>query len=147
MTDLTNQKKLASRILGCGVHRVWLDPDAAEAIAGAITRQDIRDLVEEGSIKAIPVKGVSRGRARERDAKRAYGHRKGHGSRKGKKGARNPKKEQWMKKIRAIRRRLKELRADGSLDKTAYCKAYRKAKGGEYRNVAHLESHLDLKKE
>ncbi len=147
MTDLTNQKNLASRILGCGVHRVWLDPDAAEEIAGAITRQDIRDLVEEGSIKAIPVKGVSRGRARVRDTKRAYGHRKGHGSRKGKKGARNPRKELWMKRIRAIRRRLKELRADGSLDKSAYCRAYRKAKGGEYRSVAHLESHLDLKEE
>lgn len=142
MTDLSNQKRIASKVLGCGVHRIWLDPDASEEIAVAITRDDIRGLIANGTVKAIPVKGVSRGRARARDAKRKYGHCKGHGSRKGTKGARNPSKEQWMKKIRALRRRLKELRADGSLDKSTYCKIYRKAKGGEYRSVAHLNAHL-----
>jgi large subunit ribosomal protein L19e len=146
MTDLSNQKRLAAKVLGCGVHRVWMDPEASADIAVAITREDIRGLIASGSIKAEAVKGVSRGRARDRDAKRKYGHRKGHGSRKGRKGARNPRKEQWMKKIRAIRRRLKELRADGTLDKSTYCKVYRKAKGGEYRSLAHMESHLDIKK-
>ncbi|MBP2029235.1 large subunit ribosomal protein L19e [Methanohalophilus levihalophilus] len=147
MSNLANQKKLASKILGCGMNRVWLDPDAAEDIAGAITRADIRDLIEAGQIKAAPVRGVSRGRARVRDAKRKYGHRKGHGSRKGRKGARNPRKEQWMKKIRALRRRLKEMRDEGELDRSTYCLVYRKAKGGEYRSVAHLEAHLAIEKE
>ena len=142
MTDLSNQKRIASKVLGCGVHKVWLDPNASEEIAVAITREDIRGLIETGVVKAEPVKGISRGRARARDEKRKYGHRKGHGSRKGTKGARNPSKEQWMKKIRALRRRLKELRADGSLDKSTYCKIYRKAKGGEYRSIAHLNAHL-----
>ncbi|RNI14481.1 50S ribosomal protein L19e [Methanohalophilus sp. RSK] len=147
MTNLTNQRRIASKVLGCGLNRVWLDPEASEDIAAAITREDIRELVESGNIKSAPVKGVSRGRARARDAKRKYGHRKGHGSRKGKKGARNPRKEQWMKKIRALRRRLKELRDDGTLDRSTYCKVYRKAKGGEYRSVAHLEAHLDIGKD
>ncbi|KXS41090.1 MAG: LSU ribosomal protein L19E [Methanolobus sp. T82-4] len=146
MTDLTNQKRIAAQVLGCGVNRVWLNPEAAADIAVAITRADIREQIELGNIKAVPVKGVSRGRARVRDAKRKYGHRKGYGKRKGKQGARNPSKEQWMKKIRALRRRLKELRADGSLDKSTYCKVYRKAKGGEYRSVAHLEAHLESEK-
>ncbi|APH39244.1 50S ribosomal protein L19e [Methanohalophilus halophilus] len=147
MTNLNNQRRIASKVLGCGLNRVWLDPEASEDIAAAITREDIRELVESGNIKSAPVKGVSRGRARARDAKRKYGHRKGHGSRKGKKGARNPRKEQWMKKIRALRRRLKELRDDGTLDRSTYCKVYRKAKGGEYRSVAHLEAHLDIGKD
>ncbi len=146
MTDLSNQKRIASKVLDCGVHRVWMDPEASEDIAVAITREDIRGLIANGTIKAVRAKGVSRGRARVRDAKRKYGHRKGHGSRKGKKGARNPRKEQWIKKIRALRKRLKELRADGSLDKTVYCKLYRKAKGGEYRSLAHLDSHLESQK-
>lgn len=51
-----------------------------------------------------------------------------------------------MKKIRALRRRLKELRADGALDKSVYCRLYRKAKGGEYRSVSHLNSHLESEK-
>ncbi|MDI9395095.1 MAG: 50S ribosomal protein L19e [Euryarchaeota archaeon] len=146
MSDLSNQRKLASKILECGLDRVWLDPDASEEIASAITREDIRKLIEEGTIKAKPVRGVSRGRARALAAKRKYGHCKGHGSRKGKKGARTPKKEQWVKKIRALRRRLKELRADGTLDKSVYCRLYRKAKGGEYRSVSHLNTHLESEK-
>ena len=146
MSDLANQRRLASKVLECGLDRVWLIPEASEEIASAITREDIRGLIEKGVIKAKPVKGVSRGRARALAAKRKYGYCKGHGSRKGKKGARTPKKEQWMKKIRALRRRLKELRADGALDKSVYCRLYRKAKGGEYRSVSHLNSHLESEK-
>lgn len=146
MADLANQKRLASKVLKCGLERVWLNPEASEEITSAITREDIRGLIEKGTIKAKPVKGVSRGRARALAAKRKYGHCKGHGSRKGKKGARTPKKEQWMKKIRALRRRLKELRTEGQLDKAVYCRMYRKAKGGEYRSVAHLNSHLESEK-
>ena len=146
MSDLANQRRLASKILECGLDRVWLNPDASKEIASAITREDIRGLIEKGTIKAKPVKGVSRGRARALAAKRKYGHRKGHGSRKGTKGARTPKKELWIKKIRALRRRLKELRADGNVDKSTYCRLYRKAKGGEYRSVAHLNSHLGSEK-
>jgi len=146
MTDLSNQKRMAAAILHCGLHRVWMDPEAASDIAVAITRADLRELIKKGSVAAEKPKGVSRGRARARDVKRKYGHRKGHGSRKGTKGARNPRKEQWMKRIRAIRAKLKELRADGSLEKSTYCKIYRKAKGGEYRSVAHMVSHLESQK-
>lgn len=146
MADLSNQKKLAAKILDCGVNRVWVNPEASDDVESAITREDVRELVENGNIKAQPVKGVSRGRARERDAKRKYGHRKGYGSRKGKKGARNPEKEQWMKKIRALRKRLKELRDDGTLDRSTYCKLYRQAKGGQFRSTAHLESHLGVER-
>lgn len=150
MTDLANQKRIASKVLKIGLHRVWIDPEASEQVAVAITRADIRGLVEEGLIKARPIIGVSRGRARARDIKRRYGHQKGQGRRKGAKYARTPKKESWMKKIRALRSRLKELRADGTLDKSNYCRLYRKAKGGEFRSRAHLNSVLkanDLLKE
>ncbi|MCL2550259.1 MAG: 50S ribosomal protein L19e [Methanimicrococcus sp.] len=142
MADLKNQKRMASQILGCGRDRVWIDPTKAEDISKAITREDIRNLISEGTIKARKVKGVSRGRARLVDEKRKYGHRKGPGSRKGKKGARTDSKGLWMKKIRALRKKLKEMRADETLNKSAYCKFYRKAKGGEFRNVAHLEAHI-----
>ena len=122
-----------------------MDPEAAEDIATSVTREDIRDLILDGAIKQKQKKGVSRGRARTRDMKKAQGHRKGHVSRKGAKGARSPRKEQWMGKIRALRRRLRELREDGTLDATAYRRIYNKAKGGEFRNVAHLNNYLKSK--
>ena len=142
MANLKNQRRMASLVLDCGLDRVWLDPTKAEEISEAITREDIRGLIAEGVIKAKKVKGVSRGRARLVAEKRKYGHRKGPGSRKGKKGARTNSKGLWMKKIRALRKKLKEMRANESIDKKTYCRFYRKAKGGEFRNVAHLEAHL-----
>ena len=140
MADLTNQKRLASKILGVGISRVWLDPDKLEDIANVITREDIRGLVEAGTIKRIQSNGISRGRAKERDAKREKGHRKGHGSRRGAKGARTPKKALWIRRIRAQRKKLKALRDDNTLDRKVYRKMYRKAKGGVYRNIAVLTS-------
>ncbi|MDY0266104.1 MAG: 50S ribosomal protein L19e [Methanimicrococcus sp.] len=147
MANLKNQRRMASQILDCGSDRVWIDPAKLEEVAEAITREDVRNLIADGTIKAKKVKGVSRGRARLVAEKRKYGHRKGPGSRKGAKGARTPSKELWMKKIRALRKRLKEMRADETLDKKTYCKLYRKAKGGEFRNVAHLEAQIKTMQE
>nr|AKQ01213.1 50S ribosomal protein L19E, large subunit ribosomal protein L19e [uncultured euryarchaeote Rifle_16ft_4_minimus_1523] len=146
MTDLANQRRLAAEVMSIGVNRVWLDPEASKDIAAALTREDIRKLIEEGKVDKREIKGISRGRARELHEARAYGHRKGHGSRSGAKGARRPKKEQWMKKIRALRNRLKELRDNSAIDVSTYRKLYRKAKGGEYRSRAHLDAHIEQQK-
>ena len=143
MAGLVNQKRLAAAVMGVGYHRVWLDPEASTDIAAALTREDIKGLIEEGKVTKKQIKGVSRGRARKVHEKRAYGHRKGHGSRSGAKGARRPRKEQWMKKIRALRSRLRELRGNSTIDVSTYRKLYRKAKGGEYRSRAHLDAHID----
>lgn len=145
MTDLSNQRRMAAEILGVGIHRIWMDPEASEDIATAPTREDIRELIEEGHIKSKQKKGISRGRARARQVKKAYGHRKGHGSRKGAKGARSPRKANWVRKIRALRKRLRALKEEGTLDATAYRKLYNKAKGGEFKNVAHLNNYLVTK--
>jgi large subunit ribosomal protein L19e len=143
MTDLANQRRLAAEVMGVGVNRVWLDTEASKDIAAALTRDDIRKLIEEGKVDKRAIKGVSRGRARKLNETRNYGHRKGHGSRSGAKGARRPRKEQWMKKIRALRSRLKELRENKTIDVTTYRKLYAKAKGGEYRSKAHMNSHIE----
>jgi large subunit ribosomal protein L19e len=146
MADLANQKRLAADILKVGVTRVWMDPEKLEDIATAITREDLRKLVEEGVVKRRAVIGISRGRARARDIKRAKGHRKGQGSRKGAAGARAPKKEQWMRKIRAQRKVLKAMRDEKTIDAHTYRILYRKAKGGEFRNISHLKSYIAYQK-
>jgi large subunit ribosomal protein L19e len=143
MVDLAIQKRLASEILKVGKSRVWIDPDKVEDVAPAITREDIRGLIDEGVIRSKPEKGISRGRYRERQAKRAYGHRRGHGSRKGTKGARRGKKSIWVKKIRILRRRLMALKDEGVLTTQMHRKLYMKAKGGEFKNLAHLNAYLD----
>ncbi|AGB30804.1 50S ribosomal protein L19e [Natrinema mahii] len=143
MTDLSAQKRLAADVLDVGENRVWLDPDAQGDIAEAITRDEIRELVDEGRIQADEPSGNSRGRARERNAKRAYGHQKGQGKRRGKKGARQNEKDEWQDKIRAQRRKLRELRDKGELSPTQYRELYKKAGGGEFRSVRYLLNYID----
>jgi len=143
VTGLSNQKRIAAEVLNVGLSRVWLDPDKLTDVANAITREDIRGLIEEGTVKARQAQGISRGRARGNDAKRKRGHRTGQGTRKGGKNARSPKKHLWMRKIRA-QRRTRELRDDNTLDRTMYRRMYRKAKGGEYRTVSVLNSQIEI---
>ncbi|WP_207589559.1 50S ribosomal protein L19e [Halomontanus rarus] len=143
MTDLRAQKRLAADVLDVGKNRVWFDPDAQGDISEAITRDEIRDLVDQGTIRAKDARGNSRGRARERNAKRAYGHQNGPGKRKGTKGARQNEKEEWQNKIRAQRRKLRELRDKGELTPTQYRRLYRKAGGGEFRSVRYLLNYIE----
>ncbi|MFC7201685.1 50S ribosomal protein L19e [Halospeciosus flavus] len=143
MTDLSAQKRLAADVLDVGENRVWFDPDEQDEIADAITRDDIRELVDDGTIRAEDVQGNSRGRARERAAKRAYGHRKGPGTRKGSAGAREDPKEKWEDKIRAQRRTLRTLRDKGVLEPSQYRELYRKANGGEFDSIRRLRTYIE----
>jgi large subunit ribosomal protein L19e len=147
MPGFTTQRRLAASELKVGESRVWInpDPEVAGELSDAITREDIRSQIQAGNVKAKPKKGNSRGRIRARAAKRAYGHCKGPGHRRGAKGARAPRKRQWMAKIRAMRKNLRELREVGQLDRHAYRLLYRKSKGGEYRSLAHLNSYIKAK--
>jgi large subunit ribosomal protein L19e len=142
MTDLKAQKRLAADVLGVGVNRVLFDPDAQADIADAITREDIRELVDEGVIRSATARGNSRGRARERQQKRSYGHRKGAGSRKGKKGGRQSPKKDWQSRIRAQRRTLREYRDEKGMDRSVYRELYNMASGGEFDSVADLERYV-----
>jgi large subunit ribosomal protein L19e len=143
MTDLKAQKRLAADILDVGETRVRFDPDSQSEIADAITRDDVRELIEDGVIEATDSQGNSRGQARERAEKRSYGHKKGHGTRKGKSGARQSDKEDWQSRIRAQRNELRELRDDGEIDRSQYRELYDMASGGEFDSVADLTRYID----
>jgi large subunit ribosomal protein L19e len=144
MSDLTAQRRLAADELDVGENRVYLDPDAQSEIAEAITRDDVRDLIEEGVIRTKGEKrSNSRGRARERNEKRAYGHREGPGSRKGKAGGRQNSKDDWTSRIRAQRRRLKELRDSSELTPSQYRELYDMAAGGEFDSVSDIERYVE----
>ena len=148
--QLTNQKRLAAEILSqqlgeeVGVNRVKVNDRYLEQVSSAVQKEDIRELIEMEIITAKPVQGTSRVRARKLKAQRAKGRRKGHGSRLGSANARDPKKNRWMRHIRAQRRILKEMRGSGGLTPTQYRHYYRKAKGGSYRSVAHMQANMKL---
>ncbi len=142
MTDLRNQRRMAASILKCGVNRVWMDQDRLDEIAKAVTKEDIRILINGKAITFRQIKGISNGRKKFNTKQKEKGRKSGHGSRKGAKYARLPKKDRWMRTIRSLRKYLKNLREEKQIDKTTYRKYYRKAKGGEFRSKHHLQTHL-----
>jgi large subunit ribosomal protein L19e len=148
--QLSNQKRLAAEILSVqlgqevGLNRVWINDNYLEQVSSAVQKEDIRELIEMGYIKAKPVQGTSRVRANKNAAQRAKGRRKGHGKRSGTANARFPRKQRWMRTIRSQRRVLKEMREDGTIDASKYRYYYRKAKGNSYRSIAHMKTNMKL---
>ncbi len=142
---LDKKKRLAADILGVGVNRVWVDPERSVDVSSAITRGDINGLIKQGVIRAKPEIGISRGRLRARAAKRKVGRRSGPGTRKGASGARTPQKANWIKTVRPLRAKLRQLRKDGVVGPGEYRKLYLMIKGGSFRSKAHLEAHLKEK--
>ncbi|MEA3559168.1 MAG: 50S ribosomal protein L19e [Candidatus Thermoplasmatota archaeon] len=144
--DLKNQRRMAAELLKCGRNRVYLNPNNIEDIAEAVTRSDINHLIKEGIVTAKQKKGISNGRKKARLIQKAGNKRKGHGSRKGSKYARFPKKRRWIKTIRPIRRVLREYRGGGYITPETYRSYYRHASGGIFRSIAHLKSHITAEK-
>lgn len=139
--DLKKQKQLAARTLNVGINRIWIDPNRVEEVQGAITRADIRNLIDSGAIKKKGKTGSSQGRARAKKRQKEKGRKKGHGRRKGSKKARGESK--WKDNIRALRKKLKSLKENGKISQSSYKDAYNKAGGGFFRNVKHLMIYLD----
>ena len=51
MTDVSPQRLLSSRLLKCGINRVWMNPDQLSDISLALTADDVKKLIADGTIK------------------------------------------------------------------------------------------------
>jgi large subunit ribosomal protein L19e len=142
MSSLKSQRRLAAQILKAGQNRVWIDPERMDDVEAAITREEIRKLIHEGIIKRLPEKGISRARARIVHEKKKKGRRRGPGSRSGSAYAKISRKEAWMSKIRALRKKLRELKTGKIITDETYSKVYRMASSGRFESVADMERYL-----
>ncbi|MGY0288499.1 MAG: 50S ribosomal protein L19e [Candidatus Methanodesulfokora washburnensis] len=130
--DLKYQKRLASDLLGVGESRIKFNPEKLEEISNAVTRRDIERLVKSGAIIVVPKKGVSRARVRKR--------KKGPGRRKGGKFSTLSRKRRWIRKIRALRKALRNMRDSGKIDRRTY--RYYYSKLANFHSVAHLKESI-----
>lgn len=137
------QKKMAASIKKISPKRVKFAPENLEEIKEAITKVDIRSLINSGIIKILPARGVSRARAKKRASQRKKGRQKGAGSYKGKPTARLPRKRAWINKIRLQRAHLLALKQSGEIEPKVYRDLYRKAKGGFFRSKRHLNLYME----
>ena len=137
------QRRIAASILGCSKKRVWLDEQRSEEIKEAITREDIRSLVNKGLIQEKPKNITSRGRARKAAAQRRKGRKKGKGKRKGVSTSRLSKKRAWIDRVRIQRRLIRNMKKRGILTTANYRKLFLLIKGGFFRSKRHIKLYMD----
>ncbi len=142
--DVKYQKRLAAEILDCGKDRVWIDDTMLDEVIEAITREEVRELINRDVIKKKPKKGNSRGRINHKKKQKSKGRRKGYGKRKGTKNARESSKDSWKKRIRSMRRELRNMRDEGLIDSSTYRNFYNKSKGGTFEDTADMVLHLKM---
>jgi len=146
---LDRVKRIAASVLKVGIQRVWFNPDETDRIKEVMTKDDVRELVKEGIIKKRKLQSQSRVRARKLKEKKAKGRKRGRGKRKGTKKVRAKEKRSWVRRVRAQRRMLKELKEKNpkAVGKIGYSKLYRMIKGNYFKGKKYLKAYVEGKKE
>ncbi len=140
--NLDVQKRLVADIVKGSSKRVKFDTMRLDDIKKAITKNDIKSLIQEGVIQIVPKRGISRGRVRKAHDQKKKGLRRGQGSRKGRAGAREDTKTTWMNRIRLQRSYLKTLKDKNVITNELYRELYLKSKGGFFRSKRHIKLYL-----
>lgn len=124
-------RRVAAELLGSGERAVRILPSALEEAKKAITRDDVRRLIKDGSVYK-----AKRAEHKTKKEKR----KKGTGKKKGTAKARQGR--QWERRIRAQRRLLQRLKAMGKIDTKTFNKYYLLAKGNIFADKRSLLLHL-----
>lgn len=130
---LTNKKELVARTLGIGKDRIVFNSERLNEIKEAITKQDIRDLLQS---KAIAIKQV---RGRKTIVKRKNRRRKGSI----RKIVRDSKRD-YIILTRKLRNYITELRNKGKMSKEMYSQLRKEIKAKSFKDKSHLKERINI---
>ena len=128
--NLRKKKEMASRLLGIGKSRIIFVQSRLEDIKEAITKQDIRDLIQD---KAIVIKNI-KGRTKVRkSARRSTGNiRKKI----------NKRKKNYVILTRKLRAYVSELKKRGELSLEEVTEIRKKIRNKAFRSKANLKEYI-----
>jgi len=115
-------RRLAADIFGVGERRIRIAPESVQEAEGALTRADVKALIEKGIVTKVKSKG------------RASTRKKGGRGPAHRKGTKLDAKQVWMQKIRAQRKFLVVITKGGALKKQFKRSLYGKIKSGLFKN-------------
>ena len=130
--NLNKKKELAAKTLRVGKGRLQFKQENLNEIKEAITRQDIKQLNQEGIITIKPIKGRKKNVTRK--------HRRGPGKIKIKV---NKRKQEYVKITRKLRAYAMSLRERGVLGRELYKKIRNKIRMREFRSKAGMKDFLN----
>jgi large subunit ribosomal protein L19e len=129
--NLRKKKTLAAKALKVGEKRIVFSTPRLEEIKEAITKQDIKDLKNEGAIMIREVKG----------RKKAKKRKKGKGAGNVKKKV-NVRKKEYATLTRKFRKYTAGLKKTGELDAEEVGDIRKKIRNKFFRSKAHLREHI-----
>lgn len=129
-------RRAAAYILKRGESAVRIKPEANADAEKALTKEDIRRLVQKGDIYAVKSEHNVSESSKLLKKARGEGRSRGVGSRRGTRKARTGRV--WEKKVRSQRRLLKELKLMKKIDNVTFTRFYSLIKGNQYATKANL---------
>ena len=130
--NLRNKKELAIRTLKIGKKRIAFIESRKSEIKEAITKQDIRELVESGAIVIKEIKGK----------KKIEKKKKGKGPGNVRKKV-NKRKQEYVIMTRKLRGYSKEMLTQGKITKDELKEIRKKIRNRMFKSKAHLKSHIE----
>ena len=133
---LENKKELASKTLGVGKGRIVFNTQRLNEIKEAITKQDIRDLYNDGAIFIKEIKGGKKVERRKL-RRRAGSIRK----------VVNQRKRNYMTLTRKLRSYVKELLDQEKLSKDHHLSLRKEIKTSVFKSKANIKDRIKELKE
>lgn len=130
--NLRSKKILAKKVLNVGKGRILFVENRLKEIKEALTKQDIRDLKEDGAILTKNVKGRKKNKVSKNVRKVGKVKIKV-----------NRRKQDYVILTRKLRKYLKEMKKQGKISKEEFKDARKKIRNKKFRSKAHLKSKIE----
>jgi len=128
--NLGKKKALAKRSFGMGEKRIVFVESRLEDIKDAITKQDMRDLREDG---AIIIRGIGGRKKIKNKTKKSQGNTRINV---------NTRKKDYMAATRKLRKYVAEMVKRGNLVKEEALDVRKKIRNKVFRSQAHLKEYI-----